>query len=66
MNLVGERLAIWARIKDVERTASYGLVELELGIRNEAGVESTPGSATIALPFRNGPRLPYPFVPPAA
>jgi len=66
MNLVGERLEIWSRITAAERAAAFGLVELELGIRNAAGVESTPGSATVALPFRGGPALPYPFVPPAA
>lgn len=65
MNLVGERLQIWARITGTERTSAYGLVEMELGIRNQAGVESTPGRATVALPFRGGPPLPYPFVPPA-
>jgi acyl dehydratase len=64
MNLVGERLEMWARITGARRAAEYGLVELELGIRNEAGVESTPGSATVALPFRDGPPVPYPFVPP--
>ena len=66
MNLVGERLAVWSRVTGLTRTADFGLVELELGIRNQAGVESTPGSATVALPFREGPALPYPFVPPAA
>ncbi len=66
MNLVGERLDIWARITGTERRPDYGLVELELGIRNETGLESTPGSATVALPYRDGPALPYPFVPPAS
>jgi len=66
MNLVGERLAVWCRVVSTERTDAYGLVGLELGIRNEAGVESTPGSATVALPLRGGPPLPYPFVPPAS
>ena len=65
MNLVGERLAMWGRVTALQREASYGLAELELGIRNEAGLESTPGSATVALPFRDGPPVPYPFVPPS-
>lgn len=65
MNLVGERLDIWARVIATDRAPNYGLVELELGIRNEAGVESTPGGATVALPYRDGPPLPYPFIPPA-
>ncbi len=64
MNLAGERLTLWTQITDTTRKASFGLVDLDLGIRNEAGVESTPGSATVALPFRDGPPLPYPFIPP--
>lgn len=66
MNLAGERLAIWGKVTKTERTPEYGLVDLDLGIRNEAGVESTPGSATVALPFRGGPAVPTPFVPPAS
>ena len=64
MSLVGERLDIWARVAKTERLLEFGLVDLALGIRNEAGVESTPGSATVALPFRGGKMLPYPFIPP--
>ena len=65
MNLVDETLDIWARVKDKRDIGPYGLVELEIGIRNAAGLESTPGSATIALPHRNGSPVPYPFRPPA-
>lgn len=65
MNLMGERLHVWARITRTERLPDYGIVELELGIRNEDGLESTPGSATVALPYRGGKKLPYPFVAPA-
>ena len=66
MNKVGETLRIWARVKAKREVPGYGLVGIELGILNDAGVESTPGTATVALPLRNGPALPYPFVPPAA
>ena len=65
MNKVGETLSIWGRVKSRRETAVYGLVELDIGIVNEHGQESTPGTATVALPYRNGPPLPYPFVPPA-
>ena len=44
----------------------YGLIDIELGILNDAGKESTPGTATVALPYKNGKPVPYPFVPPAA
>ncbi len=65
MNLVGEKLSIWAKVTALHKAEDYGLVDLDLGIRNEAGIESTPGTATVALPFREGPAVPYPFVPPA-
>lgn len=66
MNVVGEKLVVWARVADKRETPDYGLVTLELGILNPAGTESTPGTATVALPFRAGKPVPYPFVPPAA
>ena len=70
MNLAGERLEVWAVARETREAQGaagpMGLVELDLGIRNEAGVESTPGSATVALPLRDGPALPYPFVAPVA
>ena len=68
MNLVGEQLDVWATVKELRHVQGaagpMGLVELDLGICNAAGVESTPGSAIVALPLRDGPALPYPFVPP--
>ncbi|HKT79750.1 MAG TPA: hypothetical protein VJP86_05990 [Vicinamibacterales bacterium] len=64
MNLVSEELVVWASVRSRTKLLSFGLVELDLGIRNADGVESTPGSALVALPYRDGPALPYPFVPP--
>ena len=70
MNVVGERLSVWGKVVGTRRVdtpqGAYGLVEIELGIRNEAGIESTPGAATVALPLRGGSPLPYPFVAPAS
>ena len=66
MSVVGEKLQIWGRVLDKQDGPRYGLVTLELGIVNDAGMESTPGKATIVLPYRNGKPVPYPFVPPAA
>jgi acyl dehydratase len=66
MDVVGETLTVWARVAGKREAAAYGLVDIELGIVNGAGKESTPGKATVALPYRNGPAVPYPFVPPAA
>jgi acyl dehydratase len=65
MNLVGETLTIWAKVKNKRETPAYGLIDLDVGIRNEKGVESTPGSAVVALPYRGRDPVPYPFIPPA-
>lgn len=64
MNQVDETLHVWARVTGKKSVETYGLVELELGIKNSAGTESTPGTATVALPHRDGPPVPYPFVVP--
>ncbi|WP_059415376.1 hypothetical protein [Cupriavidus basilensis] len=65
MNLVGERLALWGKVVNTRRAEAFGLVDLELGIRDETQKESTPGTAVIALPYRDGEPVPYPFVAPA-
>lgn len=64
MNVVNETVLAWARIAAKREGPGYGLVELELGIVNDAGKESTPGTATVALPYRGGEPVPYPFVAP--
>lgn len=65
LNVVGETLRIWARISGKRELPEFGLVDLELGILNDAGKESTPGTAVVALPYRGrGAGVPYPFVPP--
>jgi hydroxyacyl-ACP dehydratase HTD2-like protein with hotdog domain len=66
MNAVGETLTVWAKVTDTRRAEAFGLVDLELGIRNAKGEESTPGSAVVALPYRDGSAVPYPFVPPVS
>ena len=66
MNIVGETLWVWARVTGKRETPEFGLVELDLGLVNEAGTESTPAKATVALPYRGGKPVPYPFVAPAA
>jgi acyl dehydratase len=66
MNVVGETIRVWGKVTDVRRTTDFGLVDLELGILNDHDKESTPGSGTVALPYRGGKPLPYPFVAPAA
>jgi acyl dehydratase len=66
MNVVNETLWAWGKVTGKREYADFGLVDLDLGIANEQGKESTPGKATVALPYRNGEPVPYPFVPPEA
>lgn len=64
MDVVGTQLTVWGRVKRKIPLDDYGLVEIEVGIKNEDGRESTPGAGYVALPFKKGKALPYPFVPP--
>ena len=66
MNIVEETVRVWGRVTGKREGPGYGLIDIELGILNDAGKESTPGTATVALPYKNGMPVPYPFVPPAA
>jgi len=66
MDLVGSTLFIWGRVTRKLELDGYGVVELELGIRNQNGKESTPGKALVALPYRDGSAVPYPFIPPSS
>ena len=65
MNIVNETLHAWARVNGKTPSLAYGLVTLDVGIVNENDKESTPGKATVALPYRGGQAVPYPFVPPS-
>ena len=65
MDVAGTTLDVWAKVKRKLPCAGYGLVELEFGTTNTEGRESTQGTALVALPYRGGTAVPYPFVPPA-
>jgi acyl dehydratase len=62
MNLVGDTLTAWGRVRTVEVRNGLGLVTCEIGIRDQDGGESTPGTAVGALPLRGCAQpVPYPF-----
>lgn len=63
MNVPGETITGWGRVTSAERRGDYGVVRLEIGLRNQGDTESTPGHATVVLPCRGGPAVPYPFNP---
>jgi hypothetical protein len=41
----------------------FGVVKLLIGVRHEDGDESIRGLALVALPYTDGPSVPYPFRP---
>ena len=49
MNVAGEMLTAWGRVTAVEREGEAVVVRCEVGIRNQDGLESSPGSATCVL-----------------
>jgi acyl dehydratase len=61
MDVVGSTLTAWGRVTGLEQRGDLGLVGCEIGIRNQDGVESTPGTATVLLPARSGAHVPYPL-----
>jgi len=61
VNVVGETLSAWGRVTAVRQLSEFGVVDLEVGIRNEEGDESSPGSAVVALPQSPGQALPRPL-----
>ena len=63
MNVPGETLTAWGRVTGKEERNGLGLVEVEIGLRNEDGGEGSPGTATVVVPLRGGRPVPYPFDP---
>lgn len=50
MNEVGDTLTVWGTVAELEANEGHGLVTCEIGISNQAGVQTSPGSAQVALP----------------
>jgi acyl dehydratase len=63
MNVPGDTLTVWGRVTKTEQHNGFGLVDLDIGLKNQNGVESSPGTATVVLPLRGGKPVPYPFDP---
>ena len=64
MLVPGDILIMWGRVTSKSEKNQMGFVELEIGMKTQDGIESMPGTATVVLPLRNGPPIPYPFVRP--
>lgn len=63
MNVPGDLLTAWGKIVERSERGKYGVVRLEIGLKNAKGDDGTPGGATVVLPRRGGPAVPYPFSP---
>jgi len=65
MNPAWDTVTAWGKVTKTYVRDGLGVVECEIGMRNQAGAEGTPGTAVGYLPLRAGRKVPYPFVPPA-
>jgi acyl dehydratase len=63
MNVPGDTLTAWGRVTGKEERNGLGLVEVEMGLKNQDGIEGSPGTATVIVPLRGGRPVPYPFDP---
>ncbi len=61
MDIPGDVITAWGKVTKAEERKGLGYVELEIGLKNSRGVESTQGTATVVLPKRGSPAVPYPF-----
>ncbi len=66
MVTANETIALWGKVIDKQEYGKYGVVHVEFGMVNEEGWEGAPGAASVALPYRGGEPVPYPFTPPDA
>ena len=66
MNVPGDTLTAWGKVTSTYEQDGLGIVELEIGMRNQEAVEACPGKTTAVLPIRGGRPVPYPFVRPRA
>lgn len=65
MLVPGDLLTVWGRVVRKYEAADLGYIDLEVGIKNQSNTESCPGFATVLLPFKDGRKVPYPFVKPS-
>jgi hypothetical protein len=64
MDLPGDVINAWGKVTGKTERDGLGYIDLEIGLTNSRGVQSTRGSAVVVLPKRGGPPVPYPFVAP--
>ncbi|ORE94062.1 hypothetical protein ATO13_08311 [Stappia sp. 22II-S9-Z10] len=63
MDVPGNTLTAFGTVTETRDCGAYGLVMLEIGLKNETGQNGTPGTASVLLPKAGGPPVPYPLDP---
>jgi acyl dehydratase len=61
MDIPGDVLTAWGKVTKKYEQGDLGYVELEIGLTNSRGVETTKGTAVVVLPKKQGAQVPYPF-----
>ena len=64
MQFPGDVFHVGATVTGKREFDGCGFVEVRGGMRNQEGRETTPTTAVMVLPLRQGGEVPYPFVPP--
>jgi acyl dehydratase len=64
MNFRGDELTAWGRVTALEERGGLRCVDLEMGVRNQAGEETMPSTAEVVL-FAGEPHMPEPPPMPA-
>jgi nitroreductase/acyl dehydratase len=63
MNVPGDVLTAWGQVEDVREEDGHGVVTMSIGISDQNGKETTPGTAVGLVPLKAGdarPQLPLP------
>lgn len=63
MNVPGDTITAWGIVTGKRVCNGFGVLDLDIGLRDQNDIESTPGRATVVLPLRGGRPVPYPFDP---
>jgi acyl dehydratase len=61
MDLAGDVLTTFGSVTAMREMGGYGLVDCDIGLRNQRGVQTATGNATLVIPNR-GQRLPLEWV----
>lgn len=63
MNVPGDTLTAWGHVTGAQERNGFGVITVEVGLRDQNGNETAPGNGTVVLPLHGGKDVPYPFDP---